>query len=167
MKQIILSSCCFLLMVLLGFTQTMAQNIGSFMQTTDIGNPKLKGSTKYDAAAQVYTLTGSGLNIWAKTDEFHFASVKLSGDFILTTFCQFVGKGVVLHRKMGLMIRENLEGGARYADAAVHGDGLTSLQYRPKENNETLEIKAVLTAPDVIQLERKGDTIIMRAAKKG
>jgi Tol biopolymer transport system component len=91
----------------------------------------------------------------------------MSGDFILTTFCQFEGKGVVLHRKMGLMIRENLEGGARYADAAVHGDGLTSLQYRPKENEETLEIKAVLTAPDVVQLERKGDTIIMRAAKKG
>ncbi|MEI6141794.1 MAG: biopolymer transporter TolR [Mariniphaga sp.] len=167
MKQLILLSCCFLLMMLLSFTETGAQNIGAFTQTTDVGNPKLKGSTKYDVAAQVYTLTGSGLNIWAKTDEFHFASVKMSGDFILTTFCQFEGKGVVLHRKMGLMIRENLEGGARYADAAVHGDGLTSLQYRPKENNETLEIKAVLTAPDVIQLERKGDTIIMRAAKKG
>ena len=68
---------------------------------------------------------------------------------------------------MGLMIRENLNPGSRYADAAVHGDGLTSLQYRLAENDITSEIKAVLTAPEVIQLERKGDTIIMRSAKAG
>jgi len=167
MKQLFLSLICFVMMILLTVSETEAQNSGVFTKSTDVGNPKLKGSTQYDASRQVYTLAGSGLNIWAKTDEFHFASVMLNGDFILTTFCKLEGKGVVLHRKMGLMVREDLTPGSRYADAAIHGDGLTSLQYRIKENDETLEIKAVLTAPDVIQLERKGDTIIMRAAKTG
>ena len=155
------------MMMLASVSEITAQKSGIFTQLTNVGNPKLKGSTQFDAAKQVYTLSGSGLNMWAKADQFHFASVMLSGDFILTTNCQFEGKGVVLHRKMGLIIRENLAKGSRYADAAIHGDGLTSLQYRTKENDETLEIKAAMTAPDVIQLERKGDTIIMRAAKTG
>jgi len=167
MVRLLTITTCFIMMVLMNITESIAQNHGAFTNVSDIGNTKIKGSTNFDESAQVYTLKGSGLNIWANTDEFHFASVKLTGDFILTTFCHFEGAGVVLHRKMGLIIRENLNAGSRYADAAVHGDGLTSLQYRPKENDVTLEIKAGLTAPEVIQLERKGDTIIMRCAKKG
>lgn len=158
---------CFIMMMLFNSLETVAQNRGAFSSITDIGNTKLKGSTNFDESTQIYTLTGSGLNMWANADEFHFASVKMSGDFILTTFCRFEGKGVNLHRKMGLIIREDLNPGSRYADAAIHGDGLTSLQYRTKENDVTSEIKAGLTAPDVIQLERKGDTIIMRCAKSG
>jgi TolB protein len=167
MVRLLTFTTCFIMMLLINSTKSEAQNRGAFTSITDIGSPKLKGSTLFDKSHQVYTLTGSGLNIWANTDQFHFASVKMTGDFILTTFCHFEGAGVVLHRKMGLMIRENLNPGSRYADAAIHGDGLTSLQYRTKENDVTSEIKAVLTAPDVIQLERKGDTIIMRSAKKG
>jgi len=68
---------------------------------------------------------------------------------------------------MGLIIRTDLTSGSTYADAAVHGDGLTSLQYRSAENAVTHEVKAAIKAPDVIQLERKGDTLIMRCAKSG
>jgi len=167
MKRLLSFSICLIMMVLMNFTESLAQNWGAFTNVTDIGNPKLKGSTNFDKINQDYTLTGGGLNMWANSDQFHFASVKLSGDFILTTFCHFEGAGVALHRKMGLIVRENLNPGSRYADAAIHGDGLTSLQYRSTENDVTSEIKAVLTAPDVIQLERKGDTIIMRCAKTG
>ena len=167
MNRLLSMSMCLFITLLMHAPGVTAQKLGAFTKITDVGNPNLKGSTKFDASKQVYTLAGSGLNMWAKGDQFHFASVPMNGDFILTTFCKFEGKGVVLHRKMGLIIRESLEPGSRYADAAIHGDGLTSLQYRVKENDETLEIKAPLTAPDVIQLERKGDTIIMRAAKRG
>ena len=166
MRNFLLSFGC-LMLLSVAATRSDAQSTGVFTQTTDVGNPKIKGSTKYGADTQSYIMTGSGTNIWAKADEFHFAAVQMSGDFILTVNCKFEGKGMNAHRKIGLMIRENLNGGARYADAAIHGDGLTSLQYRPKENEETLEIKATLTAPDIIQLEKKGDTIIMRAAKTG
>lgn len=153
--------------LIINFAESKAQNMGIFSDCSDIGDPSLKGSMVYDSEQQVYTLTGSGLNIWANSDQFHFAPVKMSGDFILTTFCRFEGKGKVLHRKMGLMIRADLSPGSRYADAAVHGDGLTSLQFRSEENQITGEIKALMIAPDVIQLERKGDTIVMRSAKSG
>ena len=34
------------------------------------------------------------------------------------------------HRKAVLMIRQSLDAGSVYADVALHGVGLTSLQYR-------------------------------------
>ncbi|GET22607.1 TolB family protein [Prolixibacter denitrificans] len=142
-------------------------DIGVFNQATDIGKVKIKGSTIYNPEMQTYTLTGSGANIWGTSDEFQFAHKKLGGDFIMTCMAHFKGEGVDPHRKMGLMFRSDLTGGSVYADAAIHGDGLTSLQYRPEANVETKEVKAELSAPDVIQLERQGDTIIMRAAKFG
>ena len=160
-------SICISMILLLNITYLHGQKGGGFLSVTEIGNPKIKGSTYFDEVNQTYTLIGSGLNMWANRDEFHFASVKLSGDFILTTFCHFVGEGANAHRKMGLMVRENCDPGSRYADAAIHGDGLTSLQCRIKENDLTGEVKATLVAPDVIQLERKGDTLVMRAAKTG
>jgi Tol biopolymer transport system component len=49
----------------------------------------------------------------------------------------------------------------------VHGDGLTSLQYRPATGDSTKEIKSKLTGADVIQLERKGNTYTMRVARFG
>ena len=167
MARIILISSCFILIMLLSSATRVLRNIGPLAVSTDIGNPKIKGSTHFDKATQIYTLSGGGLNMWAHKDEFHFASVKIDGDFILTTFCHFEGNGVNPHRKMGLMIRENSEAGSRYADATIHGDGLTSFQYRTSENDITSEFKSVLNAPDVIQLERRGDTIIMRCAKSG
>lgn len=167
MARLILIPSCFVLILLLSSGTRVLRNMGPLTFSNDIGNPKIKGSTHFDKATQIYTLSGGGLNMWANQDEFHFASVEIGGDFILTAFCHFLGKGVNPHRKMGLMIRENSESGSRYADAAIHGDGLTSLQYRSGENDMTYEFKSALKSPDVIQLERKGDTIIMRCAKSG
>jgi TolB protein len=152
-------SCC--------FAQPVKSRQGIFDNIQDVGNPKHKGSTVYNSSTQEYTLTGSGKNIWFKADEFQFASLKMEGDMIVTAFCRFEGKGVEPHRKMGIMIREKLDSGAQYADAVIHGEGLTSLQFRPADNEDTQTIAAKVKAPDVIQLERNGDTVIMRTAKIG
>jgi len=159
LSLILSHSCC--------LAQQISKQHGIFDNVQDIGKPKHLGSTVYNATNQEYTLTGSGKNMWFKADEFQFASLKMEGDMIVTAFCRFQGKGVEPHRKMGLMIREKLDSGARYADAVIHGEGLTSLQFRPGENEDTQTIKAEVKAPDVIQLERKGDTVIMRTAKIG
>jgi hypothetical protein len=52
-------------------------------------------------------------------------------------------------------------------NAAVHGDGLTSLQFRRSKGGLTEEVRSSLKASDVIQLERKGDTYTMSAARFG
>ena len=80
MVRLLTISTCFIMVMLFNSIETNAQSSGSFTSVSDIGNPKLKGLTKFDASHQVYTLTGSGLNLWANTDQFHFASVKMTGD---------------------------------------------------------------------------------------
>ena len=150
-----------LFLITFSFSYTSAQNSGIFKDCTDVGNPKLKGTTRYDESRQVYTINGSGLNMWANADQFHFASVKLTGDFILTTFCRLEGKGVNLHRKMGLIIRTDLTAGSTYADAASHGDGLTSLQYRASENAVTNEVKAAIKNNDKKNLKEELGDVLM------
>lgn len=136
---------------------------GMFEGSGDIGNCKLKGSMSYNPSTKVYTLTGAGFNMWANTDEFYMAWKKETGDFSLSTKIAFEGAGVDPHRKMGLIIRESLDADARYADVAVHGDGLTSLQYRDKAGEETKEVVGPKGADHII-LERRGNKIIMKTA---
>ncbi len=141
--------------------------IGIFEHHQDIGDPKLKGSTAYDEDQQIYTMTGAGYNMWFDRDEFQFTWKKLKGDFIVRATVQFVGEGTDPHRKIGIMARENLKDNSKYADACVHSDQLTSLQYRAEEGGETDQVEVSVFHPTDIELERKGNQFIFSAAVFG
>ncbi len=154
----------------IGFIMTVyTQNIplGIFDGQTDIGRVKIKGSSIYNAENQEYLMKGSGYNIWFGRDEFHFLWKKLRGDFILTANVEFIGKGTDPHRKIGWMIRNSLDTSSSHISVAVHGDGLTSLQYRRIAGKHTEEIRSEVAHPLLIQLERKGHTYFMSVAKWG
>jgi len=144
-----------------------AESIGQFDGQTDVGAPKLSGSATYDSAAQEYTLSGAGTNMWFGADEFHFVWKKIKGDFILRTRTEFIGKGAIAHRKIGWMVRPNLEPDAPYADCAQHGDGLCSLQFRRAKGANTDQIRLPITNANVLQFERKGNSFIFSAARFG
>ena len=130
--------------------------LGLFDGHGDVGSPQIAGSATYNAVSQEYALRAAGVNMWAQRDEFHFVWKKLKGDFILQARVEFVGAGVDPHRKLGFIVRSTLEADSPYADVAVHGDGLTSLQYRRTKGAITEQVQSTQKAPDVIQLERKG-----------
>lgn len=144
-----------------------AQNsIGVFQHQFDIGNTQ-PGSATYNVQTQEYTIEGSGNNIWFNHDGFHYLCTQLKGDFILRCNAAFIDKGVEAHRKLGWMIRSTLDSTSACASVAVHGDGLTSLQYRKNNNDSMQEIRSTLTAADVLQLEKRGNTYIMSVARNG
>jgi Tol biopolymer transport system component len=145
----------------------VAAGLGVFQQHADVGAPKLAGSAVYDAAAQEYTLSAGGVNMWGRRDEFHFAWKLMTGDFILQARLELLGKGVDPHRKAGWMIRTSLDDDSPYADVAVHGDGLTSLQYRRAKGAVTEQIVSAVKSADVIQLERRGTAYTLRTARFG
>ena len=60
-----------------------------------------------------------------------------------------------------------MDPGSAQASAVVHGDGLTSLQYRKEAGKDTEEIRLPISGADQVQLERKGGTYIMSAARFG
>ncbi len=152
--------------VLLSVSFSMqAQQMFQQFSGEDIGKPQRGGSFQFEKKDQHFTLHGAGYNVWFERDEFYFVSQKVEGDFIFSANLEFLGEGVDPHRKMGLMIRNSKADDAVYMDGAVHGDGLTALQYRQKSGDETLEITSEIKAPEFIQVERKGNEFILRLSK--
>src|SRR5690242_6202213 len=80
----------------------------------------------------------------------------MSGDVTLTADIAFLGKGVNEHRKAVLMMRHSLDADSPYADAALHGSGLTSLQFREEKGAATHEIQASVSAPKRLRIEKRG-----------
>ncbi|WP_375447579.1 hypothetical protein [uncultured Fibrella sp.] len=155
--------------LLVGFAPT--KRIGDFKNSQDIGNPKLAGSSQYDKKAKAYTLTGSGYNIWFKRDEFQYLFKTMKDDFTATADFEFVGAGTDPHRKVGWMVRESMDDDASHLSAVLHGDGLTVLQWRVAKGDAMRDPEDEIFFPEknvqTVQLERKGTTYTMRAAKKG
>lgn len=161
--------CLILLFLMSCNTKVMSQtdSTGIFYNHSDIGPVKHPGNVSYHNIDQEYLIEGSGENIWFADDQFHFLWNSIQGDFILRANVKFVGNGVDPHRKLGWMARNNFHSDSEHVSAAIHGDGLVALQYRKQRGGETEELTSVDESPDVIQLERKGNTFIMGTAKMG
>jgi TolB protein len=158
---------CFSLMQL-----TYSQNnpIGVFQHNADIGQPKLPGSATYDSATQTYTIKGAGYNIWGQRDEHRYLYNKLKGDFIVTANFEFEGYNEA-HRKIGWMTRASEADNAVMVGGFIHGDGLTAGQWRERRGadmqNPEDDVWASKRFYQIIQLERRGNTFIVRAAHPG
>jgi WD40 repeat protein len=139
--------------------------LGMFEGAADVGTVSHTGSVRFRPEAREYVVTGGGANIWGSEDAFHFAWRKLAWDVVLTTAVRWQGEGRNPHRKAGWMIRQSLDADSPYVDAVVHGDGLTSLQYRKVKGGPTEEIQSPLKAPAVIRLERDGDVFTLSVSR--
>jgi hypothetical protein len=166
-KLTVLAGCVSLLVFGYGSVQAQKQTLGLFDGHTDIGAVLKPGSARYDPKTHQYELSGSGYNIWFDHDEFQYMWKRMKGDFILYTRASLIGHGVDPHRKVGWMVRSTLDDKSAHINAAVHGDGLTSLQFRRTAGANTEEAKSKLTSADVIQLERRGGKFTMSVAKFG
>ncbi len=130
---------------------------GLFESHSDVGTVLHPGSVQYDAAAGTYTVSGSGENMWAAADAFQFVWKKVSGDIALAADISFNGTGGEAHRKGVLMIRQSLDADSAYVDAALHGNGLTSIQARDEKGAQTHEVQSYLSAPRRLRIEKHGD----------
>jgi len=158
-------------LVLFHVTTVAGQTAGFFNYSVDIGSPKVKGSTQYNANDQTYRISGGGYNIWFGRDEFRYTYKKLKGDFILTGNFRFEGEGKNPHRKLGWMVRADTSANAAHMTATVHGDGLVTMQWRRSKGAEMRDPEdqrfTKKTATQVIQLERLNGEFIMRVAHPG
>ena len=130
---------------------------GIFESSEDVGAHSRRGQLEVLGASPSYRVTGGGANIWGTEDGFHFVWKRLTGDVSLEADIEFVGQGVEPHRKAVLMVRQDLAAGSVYADVSVHGDGLTSMQFRPKAAGPTQELRSSVSAPRRVRIERRGN----------
>src|SRR4029077_8438043 len=114
-----------------------------------------------------YFVTGGGKNMWGQEDAFHFVWKRMSGDVALTASIRWPNPGKEPHRKACLIVRQSLDADSAYVDAALHGDGLTSLQYREIQGASTREIQANFSAPKRLRIEKRGQYVSMSIAQVG
>ncbi|MDQ2775608.1 MAG: hypothetical protein M3Y57_11935 [Acidobacteriota bacterium] len=147
--------------------QDQPASLGQFEQHSDVGTVLHPGSAAYDPATKTYTVAGSGENMWSTADDFQFIWKKASGDLSLSADVSLLGSGGDNHRKAVLMIRQSLDADSPYADAAVHGSGLTSLQFRDEKGAMTHEIESDVSAPKRLRIEKRGDRFYLWIAREG
>ncbi len=104
------------------FAALTCSGAGLFEKSNDIGDTKIAGTVEFDASSSSYTVVGSGANMWFTNDAFHFVWKQFSGDVTLAADISFLGAGGDPHRKACLLVRQSLDTGSAYADAAIHGD---------------------------------------------
>jgi len=130
--------------------------VGIFEGHSDIGVIAKAGAVEYDQAKRTYTITAGGENMWARADAFHFVWKKVSGDVTLSAAISFATRTGNAHKKGMLIMRQNLNPDSAYADAALHLDGLTSLQSRDAGGVNTHEVQANVSHPKRLRLEKRG-----------
>jgi hypothetical protein len=167
--SLVLSSAAILVLLPPEWTAVRAADaaVGIFADQGDVGSVLHPGSAVFDPEARTYTVTGSGDNIWAARDAFHFVWKKAAGDLALTADVFFPGTGKEAHRKACLLIRQSLDADAAYVDAALHGDGLTSLQFREARGAATHEVQANVAGPGRLRLEKRGKYVLLYLGTKG
>jgi Tol biopolymer transport system component len=142
-------------------------NLGIFSDQADIGSVAKAGSVSFDPANGEYLIAGGGENMWFTNDAFHYVWVKMSGDLTLAADIKFQGTGGNPHRKACLVIRQSLDPNSAYVDVALHGVGLTALQYRETPGDTTREIQSNVSGPARVRIEKHGDYISMSVAATG
>jgi TolB protein len=138
-----------------------AADLGIFQGQSDVGSVTAPGGASYDAAADRYALTSAGANTWYHVDAFRYLWIKSSGDWALTAEISFPPPAYRHepnpHRKGILMFRQSLDAGSAYAALAVHGSGLTALQYRQERGANTQDVEINIDLPKTVRIEKRGD----------
>jgi TolB protein len=163
----------FSLLTFVGAQRTVAQNepgkLGVFEAESDVGVLTQPGRLVFDPGQLTYTIAASGENVWFDKDNFHFVWMKVSGDGYLEADIVFPEADLTAnpHRKALLMARTSLDADSPYADIALHGNGLTSLQFRDEKGSVTREVQAARSAPRRLRIVKHGDYFTMWLASEG
>lgn len=158
--------CSLLICLLAASTFAQSGNIGIFSHSSDVGDPAIQGAAEFSKGQ--YRITGSGVNIWGKHDQFHYVWREITGNFIATATVRFLGQGTE-HRKAGIMVRQSLDDDATYADVMMHGSGMPGLQWRSRPGDDTNTFDLPFDGPGTFQVKlvRTGVKIYMYIAKEG
>ncbi|HEX8522538.1 MAG TPA: PA14 domain-containing protein [Tepidisphaeraceae bacterium] len=133
--------------------QAPSQNV--FTAETDIGGPAIAGSSSIGGG--VYTVRGSGGQIWDPADQFHFVYKPMTGNS--TIIARIAGFDNTNDRaSIGLMFRENLTSTSNHVMLEISPDETATFFSRFTNGFTTASrVSGGFTAPYYLKLQRVGD----------
>lgn len=142
-----------------------ATGLPSPWQSADVGAPQKPGSASW--SSETFTVRAAGSDIGGNADQFTFVYQTLEGDG------EIVARVASLERthpwaKAGVMIRDELLRGAKYASALVTAEKGLYFQHRIAAGATTTQIASGSgNAPLWLKLARKGQTFTAFASTDG
>jgi DNA-directed RNA polymerase subunit RPC12/RpoP/regulation of enolase protein 1 (concanavalin A-like superfamily) len=135
-------------------------------QTGDTGSVGVDGAFGFSKG--VFTVSGSGADIWNRADSFRYVFQALNGDGTLTARVLNLKKTDVW-AKAGVMLRESLDPGSPYVMALVTAASGIAFQQRDRAGNQASSILIVpqLAAPCWLRLVRQGHTFTAYSSADG
>ena len=135
----------------------------------DVGNPALAGQTTVITAGSAYDIAAAGRDIYAKSDQFHYAFVVQTGDFDLRVRVAALS-AVNEWSKAGLMARESMAAGSREVSVFATPAGGYEFQYRATTggNVQKLDSATRVSYPNSwVRLKRTGNQFASYTSDNG
>ncbi|MBN1805597.1 MAG: hypothetical protein JW837_10125 [Sedimentisphaerales bacterium] len=123
------------------------------------GNPAYVGGFAEDPAG-TYTVTGSGTDIWAESDEFHFAFKEVNGASSIIAKVESL-ENTDPFAKAGVMIRDTLDEDSPYVGVFITPENGVRFQYRSTAGAITERLFTEgIAAPQWVKLERTAGGLV-------
>ncbi|MGB2865027.1 MAG: hypothetical protein WBC05_16995, partial [Sedimentisphaerales bacterium] len=123
------------------------------------GNPQYTGSFVEEPAG-TYTMTGSGIDIWDNSDQFHFAFKEVTGTAKITAKVESV-ENTQEFAKAGVMIRDSLDADSANIAVFITPENGVRFQYRNTADGTTdRQFFEGITAPQWVRLERTSGGLV-------
>jgi len=135
-------------------------------KTVDIGTVGVPGTFRLQQ--ETFSLAGSGANIGAQTDAFHFVSQAVNGDVSLTAHVAGI-QNPDPRATAGLMVRESLAPDSANVMIGVTANNGVVFVQRPEAGApaETVKVMPRLRAPYWLRLTRQGNQFTAESSANG
>ncbi|HEX4346403.1 MAG TPA: phospholipase D-like domain-containing protein, partial [Vicinamibacterales bacterium] len=131
----------------------------------DIGSTGRQGSASY--ASGVFTVSGSGADIWGNTDAFQFVSQAQSGDGTIIARVSSE-QNTSVYAKAGVMVRQSLTGGSAHVILDATPGGGIEFMTRSTTGGETTSVaSATASFPVWLKLAITGSTVTGSISSNG
>lgn len=137
---------------------------GVFDGHTDLGEALTPGAARYDTKTQSYILQSPTADDASAPRPVHVAWTPVSGDVLLRM--RLDAERTDTSPTAGWIVRSSLDPDAPFVELAVQSSERTTLRYRLPSGG-TRTVASPVTAPDVLQLARSGNTFEMAVAEFG
>jgi regulation of enolase protein 1 (concanavalin A-like superfamily) len=147
------------------FTTAPGSGLPAQWLNADVGGVSVAGSADYDGG--VFTVTGSGVDIWDAADSFHFVHASMQGDGEITARVTSM-ENTDPWALAGVMIREDLTSNSKHVMAAVTPSNGTGLTWRSATGGQSnYDGAGSGSTPEWVRVERRGNTFTAYRSSDG
>lgn len=126
-------------------------------ENSDVGAVGVFGYASATTNGSLFTVKGSGINIWGDSDEFQYVYQPFSGDGEIICMIQSISPDINDYVKTGLMFRETLDDDSKNVLIYTTPESGNAFQYRESTASSTSKVSDASSIDRWLKLKRTGN----------